>query len=119
MLTLNTVTLFYHEISYSTNDKPSGLIENWSADVKKRTAAKLKASRTGSVSTVPSSTLVSRSLMSQTGVKKSSSKKAAQPLPEPLPLMNASDEEWLKGNSPVQKQGTAAVSQSFVLWNSN
>jgi hypothetical protein len=40
MLTLNTITLFYHEILYSTNDKLSGLIESWSTDVKKRTAVR-------------------------------------------------------------------------------
>jgi hypothetical protein len=122
MLTLNTITLFYHEISYSTNDKPSGLIESWSADVKKHTAAKLKTSAARSISTVPSSTLVSQPLMSQTGIKRPGAKKAAQPLSEPLPLMSASDEEWLKGKNPVQKQGTTAVSHchtSFMSWNSH
>jgi hypothetical protein len=54
--------------------------------------------------------------MSQTGInRKPGGKKAAKPLPEPLPLMDASDEDWLKGQNPVQKQGTATVSQRHTL----
>jgi len=97
MLVLNALTLFYYDLSCSTQEKPSGVIENWTKGVINRTAPKGSRKGGGSVSL----TLVS--LSSKNMVKKE---------PAPLRMITTSDEEWLNDKDP---HDNTAVSPNLSL----
>jgi hypothetical protein len=120
MLMLNETTLFYYQLCRRPDNlKPSGLIDNWVADVvvpgsKDQVKSKVKNSGAGNSARL-SSTLVEVSLPCQDWLakdaKKASRKSAKAKRSEPLPLITSSDIEWGRSTTPPRATAMAAVSR--------
>lgn len=90
MLVLNSISLFYHELSCSTSEKPTGIIEKWTKDVVQRSIAKSGGSKT----TPASVTLVSRISNTKAAGSDVPSKSRKKLTKVPTRYLSTSDEEF-------------------------
>jgi hypothetical protein len=101
MLVLNSITLFYHTLSYDSSDKPVGVIEDWTKAIVQRVKKSATVGAARVTTTRPSATLVSKR-----------SKKAAE-ADARLRAYRASDDEHIRiGKEPplsVQTRITHAI----------
>ena len=111
MLVLNSISLFYHNLSsdtWDTSDKPAGVIEDWTKAVVHRVTK--SATGNGRLATRPSATRPSATLVSK------KSKKAAE-ADARLSAYWASDDEHIRIKKEESEEHE--VVKGSVKWNNN